>query len=248
MWPDSDTSRSFAVTRSTNTTISGEAGLSISQSPSGSVSLGLSRSTDLAVEYQLSTYSVSAHRVINGKFQILMIDLGFIVQSLIRRGDPLNREKPPSFNQTMKVPKTAALKGPLRNSRAPLDDKRLPRYQWFWAGTQDETKKLTPDLKHTVKRHVVVKRVVSLADFPLGTVEHIMPEEREVNRAWQLSDSTAWNNDTLEAPEMLSVNWRGKPRRVRPNYLLRALKRYFTFRFCINVSSPKFCEINIFSQ
>lgn len=34
------------------------------------------------------------------------------------------------------------------------------RYQWFWAGTQDESRRLSPDLRHAVKRHVVVKRIV----------------------------------------------------------------------------------------
>jgi hypothetical protein len=35
------------------------------------------------------------------------------------------------------------------------------RYQWFWAGTQDESGRLSSDLRHAVKRHVVVKRIVS---------------------------------------------------------------------------------------
>jgi hypothetical protein len=34
------------------------------------------------------------------------------------------------------------------------------RYQWFWAGTQDESRRLSTDLRHAVKRHVVVKRIV----------------------------------------------------------------------------------------
>ncbi|KAF2498534.1 hypothetical protein BU16DRAFT_615564 [Lophium mytilinum] len=41
-----------------------------------------------------------------------------------------------------------------------------PVYQWFWAGTHGDTKTLTPDLKYTVKRHVVVKRAILVADFP----------------------------------------------------------------------------------
>jgi len=41
-----------------------------------------------------------------------------------------------------------------------------PRYQWYWAGTQDETKKLTPDLKHSVKRHIVVRRIIPIKNFP----------------------------------------------------------------------------------
>lgn len=71
MWPQSDSTRSFAVTRSTNSTVSGNAGLSLSQMPSGNVSLGLSRSSDLSVEYQVGTYSVSAHYIGNSKLSFL---------------------------------------------------------------------------------------------------------------------------------------------------------------------------------
>ncbi|KAL9024280.1 MAG: hypothetical protein Q9196_006629 [Gyalolechia fulgens] len=41
-----------------------------------------------------------------------------------------------------------------------------PTFQWFWAGTHGETKTLTPDLKYTVKRHVVAKRVLPIDQFP----------------------------------------------------------------------------------
>lgn len=67
MWPESDASKSFAITRSTNSTVSGDASLSLSQTPSGSVSLGLTRSTDLAVEYSVGSWSVSAHRVVSSE-------------------------------------------------------------------------------------------------------------------------------------------------------------------------------------
>ncbi len=45
------------------------------------------------------------------------------------------------------------------------------RYQWFWAGTQNETKKLTPDLTQSVKRHVVVKRIIDSKEFPTERVK-----------------------------------------------------------------------------
>lgn len=44
------------------------------------------------------------------------------------------------------------------------------RYQWLW-GTQGETKKLTPDLKHSLKRHMVVHRVIPINDFPTARVK-----------------------------------------------------------------------------
>lgn len=118
-WPESDPSRSFAVTRSTNSEVSGDIGLSGSGTPSASVSLGLSRSTELTVEYSVGSWSVSAHRVVNNKL----------------------------------------------HTPSPTASAKLPQYQWYWAGTHEETKHLTADLKHTVKRHVVVKRIVELSDF-----------------------------------------------------------------------------------
>jgi hypothetical protein len=45
---------------------------------------------------------------------------------------------------------------------------KCPRYQWFWVGNQEETEVLTPDLRHTVKRHIVMKRVIKDADFPVN--------------------------------------------------------------------------------
>jgi hypothetical protein len=52
----------------------------------------------------------------------------------------------------------------------------LTGYQWYWAGTQEHTKVLTPDLTQTVNRHVVVKRKVPLDGFPFRTAnEHPSP-------------------------------------------------------------------------
>jgi len=47
----------------------------------------------------------------------------------------------------------------------------VPRYQWFWAATHRETESLTPDIKHTVKRHIVVRRVVPVHAFPVERVK-----------------------------------------------------------------------------
>jgi len=48
--------------------------------------------------------------------------------------------------------------------KQPLGD--CVRYQWFWKGTQGETRTLTPDLTQTVKRHVLVKRKIPIKKFP----------------------------------------------------------------------------------
>ena len=53
-----------------------------------------------------------------------------------------------------------------------LHDEPQPRYQWFWSGNQQETELLTSDLKHTVKRHVVVKRVIDVELFPIRKWRH----------------------------------------------------------------------------
>ncbi|GAB1318337.1 hypothetical protein MFIFM68171_08547 [Madurella fahalii] len=124
--PESDPAMAFSITRNTRMELSPEASLSASQTPSANVSLGLTRSTELSVEYAVSTWSISAHRIANG-------------------------------------------------------------YQWFWAGTQEQTKLLTPDLTQTVSRHVVVKRRVPVDIFPFKTAagspspsaEHYMQLLRE---------------------------------------------------------------------
>lgn len=57
---------------------------------------------------------------------------------------------------------------PLGNTRP---ESKRPRYQWFWAGTQKETEVLTPDLKYSIKRHVSVKRVIPIDEFPVDIVK-----------------------------------------------------------------------------
>lgn len=47
-------------------------------------------------------------------------------------------------------------------------EKGSPRHQWFWIGNQEQTGILTPDIKHTIKRHIVVTRVITDEDFPIG--------------------------------------------------------------------------------
>src|SRR4051794_8983129 len=110
MKPESDPAAAMTVTRTSNTALTGSAGVSLSQTPSGNVSLGLTRSRTLTVEYPLGTWSLSAHRLLDHQ-----------------------------------RPKAAAA------AAAAVEEER-PRYQWYWAGTHQESKRLSPDMKHTVKR------------------------------------------------------------------------------------------------
>lgn len=66
--PESDPSRAFSITKNTKSEFSPQVSLSASQTPSGSVSLALTRSTELNVEYAVSSWSVSGHRVVDGKY------------------------------------------------------------------------------------------------------------------------------------------------------------------------------------
>ncbi|KAL3447636.1 hypothetical protein BJX65DRAFT_276505 [Aspergillus insuetus] len=59
------------------------------------------------------------------------------------------------------------------------------RYQWFWAGTQDESGRLSSDLKHAVKRHVVVKRIV-----PVGMIAPL-PGSNEGSDEAEMTDDIA---------------------------------------------------------
>ncbi|KAL2797368.1 hypothetical protein BJX66DRAFT_297695 [Aspergillus keveii] len=119
MKPESDSSAALTVSRGFTSSTSATAGVSASQTPSGNVSLGLTRSRSLTVEYAMTSWSLAAHRVVS--------------------------EWPDTGEQV--------------------------RYQWFWAGTQDESGRLSSDLKHAVKRHVVVKRIV-----PVGMIEPLPHE------------------------------------------------------------------------
>lgn len=67
MTPQSDPSAAFTVTRTSNVSTSGQAGVTFSGTPSANVSLGLSRSTGLTVEYTVGSWSVSAHHVVHSE-------------------------------------------------------------------------------------------------------------------------------------------------------------------------------------
>ncbi|CAP86947.1 hypothetical protein PCH_Pc24g00390 [Penicillium rubens Wisconsin 54-1255] len=47
----------------------------------------------------------------------------------------------------------------------------ITRYQWFWAVNYRDLSALTPDLRHSVKRRVIVKRVIPTQDFPISRLQ-----------------------------------------------------------------------------
>ncbi|KAH6856921.1 hypothetical protein B0I37DRAFT_368797 [Chaetomium sp. MPI-CAGE-AT-0009] len=53
-----------------------------------------------------------------------------------------------------------------KTQQAAATNEERPVFQWFWTGTHRETETLTPDLKYTVKRHVVAKRIIPIESFP----------------------------------------------------------------------------------
>ncbi|PKX91164.1 uncharacterized protein P174DRAFT_454020 [Aspergillus novofumigatus IBT 16806] len=158
--PQSDTTGAFTVTRSSNTTLSGNLGVSLSQLPSANISLGISRSRECTIERTVNTWTVSSHRVI-----------------------PENSKR----------------------RRKPV---QLPRHQWFWAANHKEIATLTPDLKHTVKRHILVKRAIPVADFPVRRLE----SARDVLRAKAWGEQAARSDAAPPIQKLTadhSVHWKG---------------------------------------
>ncbi|KAF2805956.1 uncharacterized protein BDZ99DRAFT_466262 [Mytilinidion resinicola] len=175
MKPESDPSAALTVTRGTETSVSGTVGLSLSQMPSANVSLGLNRSRTLTVEYALATWSLSAHRITH----VGSLRDSQAVTAPVKK-EPASQERPT-------VPREQKLN----------EAEERPVYQWFWAGTHGDTKMLTPDLKQTVKRHVVVKRAVPVALFPRRK-EKGERADAEVTKSDKGSVKT---DDDMAAPE-----------------------------------------------
>jgi hypothetical protein len=118
--------------------------------------------------------------------------------------------------------------------------KKLARYQWFWAGTHEDTKKLTPDLKHTVTRHVVVKRIMPVEGFPFGSVETEQPKRK--GRRKETTELRGEHDTRPRGTGKISQAASTKPACGRDDSslgaverLLKALKRHFRFDFCIEV-------------
>lgn len=181
MKPESDPAAAMTVTRTSNTALNSSAGVSLSQTPSGNVSLGLTRSRTLTVEYPLGTWSLSAHRLLDHQ-----------------------------------RPKAAA-------------EEERPRYQWYWAGTHKESKRLSPDMKHTVKRHVVAKRIIPQDFFANreSKEEKTVQTEKAAGETGEPSASDS-KTATDEPPQVTSTGSQ------ESSY---SLERLLSFHFHVQVQS-----------
>ena len=74
------------MTRSSSSNISGEFGIKGAQIPTANVSIGISRSNDLTVEYLVNTWSLSAHYVTGGQILCGMYPMLIINLSVDSRG------------------------------------------------------------------------------------------------------------------------------------------------------------------
>jgi hypothetical protein len=71
-------------------------------------------------------------------------------------------------------------------------------YQWFWAGTHGETKTLTPDVKYTVKRHIVATRMIPIEVFP--TQKQQKDKDKKSKGKDAARDPERGNDETTKAP------------------------------------------------
>jgi hypothetical protein len=95
-----------------------------------------------------------------------------------------------------------------------------PRYQWYWMGNQEETATLTPDLKHTVNRHIIVKRVIPDDGLPIHAIAAQLSKLSEADGA---SAGTSWDS---RRPEQTSLEYLfdfGFCIKVRQEFLLNSL-------------------------
>jgi hypothetical protein len=217
MRPESDPSAALTVSRGTETGVSGTTGLSLSQTPSANVSLGLNRNKTLTVEYALKTWSLSAHRISSGTMALSVVPL--------RLTSCLDAVDIPE-GQTMSTEKVA-------NTKL----KERPVYQWFWSGTHADTRTLTPDLKHTVKRHVVVKRSI-----PVTKLRMRGNKVEEVKSPIALSDGSNKAkgdhdaNTTDKTGKITAEDEKGKSRASAVPESLHSLDDLLDFSFLIQVS------------
>ncbi|KAJ0414716.1 hypothetical protein BJY00DRAFT_20113 [Aspergillus carlsbadensis] len=119
-----------------------------------------------------------------------------------------------------------------------------PRYQLFWAANYKEIATLPPDLTHTVKRHVLVKRAVPIDSFPVERLESARRVLRA--RAWvekaESRNATPHELDSArdslftkedQAWAGLLADWESKDRRHVP------LAQLLEFKFCILIRLKK---------
>jgi hypothetical protein len=147
------------------------------------------------------------------------------------------------------------------SGRVPLTaDDKTPVYQWFWAGTQNETKRLSPDLKYTVSRHVVAKRIISLSQLlfdriPREPIDGTAPEAR-ARYARSRSRRSSWLSASRDVQDEAQrrrlpdrdnrVAWlwhQGHAGLVTTRYLRRLFHHYLSFSFEAQVSQDP-CSFN----
>jgi hypothetical protein len=139
--------------------------------------------------------------------------------------------------------------GKLRKRRArsqnyPQDGQKDARFQWFWAGTQEDTKKLTADLKHTVKRHVVVRRVVPINEFPVQRVRAMRAKEQMESLAKRWSDSNTSYGSLRTVTAMLAAKrateeaHEAKTADLKQRHDRPSLEDLFDFEFYVSVRPP----------
>ncbi|KUL82951.1 hypothetical protein ZTR_10280 [Talaromyces verruculosus] len=193
--PQSDPAGSLSVTTTSTTSVTGQVGVTGSQTPSGNVMLGVTRSKQLAVQYNVNTWSVSAHRL----FSSLLTD------AVVSADDKQKRLRLKPDRVILNGRPTAGSELPSSYYDDPNQDYyhlayggELAIHQWYWQGTQAATKTLSPDLKYTVKRHVFVKRIIPRAYFPTDRVrsgkrlhevlkQEIRPREMSSHRSERLA-------------------------------------------------------------
>lgn len=92
------------------------------------------------------------------------------------------------------------------------------RYQWFWTGTQEDSQRLSTDLKESVKRHIVVKRVVPISQTL----------EERIIAARALSDAGETKENRAALRRAQHKDW---AHGTNPN----ALENLLDFSFCVQV-------------
>ena len=157
------------MTKKSTVTVTGSAGATFSNVPSANISLGLSRASELTVQYAVNTWSLSAHRVVNGGKYIVSSQFSADVLTVDTPASLKEEETADMIPQTRSQRKSfiAKFREGFRTRTRTSAPANPARHQWYWSGMQEDTKVLTPNLKHTVKRHVLVTRIIPKADFPI---------------------------------------------------------------------------------
>jgi hypothetical protein len=119
------------------------------------------------------------------------------------------------------------------------------QYQWFWEGTQEETKKLTPDLKHSVKRHIVVRRVIPIENFPTKRVEAAKARRDAVDEE-QKCRNAGFSPPSEKVQRTINATIRAKKEKYDDQQSYPSLRELLSFDFSIDVCLPM--HINTYSH